>query len=178
MMNLDDNGLVQRTLEGDRDAFGLLVNRYQGQVFTLALRMLGVREEAEDVAQAVFLKAYEKLGTFDPGYKFFSWIYRIAHNESVNAIERRSRVQALDEAVEDASLNLDELDLPELIQKCLAKLDVNQRSVLVLKYVQDLRYEEIAAILGIPSKTVKSRLFSARSVLRQIMNREGLTGHD
>jgi RNA polymerase sigma-70 factor (ECF subfamily) len=178
MTNLDDNGLVQRTLEGDRNAFGVLVERYQAQVFTIAWRMLGVREEAEDVAQSVFLKAYEKLGTFDPRYKFFSWIYRIAHNESVNAIERRSRVQGLDEGLEVAAAGVENPDLPQLVEKCLAKLDVGHRSVLVLKYVQDLPYEEIGVILGIPAKTVKSRLFSARAVLRQIMSREGLSDND
>jgi len=178
MIHLDDNGLVRRTLEGDRDAFGVLVERYQAQVYTIAWRMLGVKEEAEDVAQAAFLKAYEKLSTFDPRYKFFSWIYRIAHNESVNAIERRSRMQALDEGLESADGHAESPDLPELVQKCLSKLDVPYRSILVLKYVQDLPYEEIGAILGIPAKTVKSRLFSARAMLREIMSREGLSGHD
>jgi len=178
MIHLDDNGLVQRTLKGDRNAFGVLVERYQAQVFTIAWRMLGVKEEAEDIAQAVFLKAYEKLSTFDSRYKFFSWIYRIAHNESVNAIERRSRVQALDEGLESADGHAESPDLPELVQKCLSKLDVNHRSVLVLKYVQELPYEEIGAILGIPAKTVKSRLFSARATLREIMGREGLSNHD
>lgn len=178
MIHLDDNGLVQRTLGGDRNAFGALVERYQAQVFTIALRMVGDREEAEDVAQGVFLKAYEKLSTFDPKYKFFSWIYRIAHNESVNAIERRSKVQALDEGLESADGHAESPDLPEIVQKCLAKLDVHHRSVLVLKYVQDLPYEEIATILGVPAKTVKSRLFSARAVLREIMSREGLADHD
>jgi RNA polymerase sigma-70 factor (ECF subfamily) len=178
MIHLDDNGLVQRTLEGDRDAFGLLVERYQAQVFTIAWRMLGVKEEAEDVAQAAFLKAYEKLSTFDPRYKFFSWIYRIAHNESVNAIERRSRMQALDEGLESADGHAESPDLPELVQKCFSKLDVHHRSILVLKYVQELPYEEIGTILGIPAKTVKSRLFSARAMLREIMMREGLSGHD
>ena len=178
MIHLDDNGLVRRTLEGDRDAFGVLVERYQAQVYTIAWRMLGVKEEAEDVAQAAFLKAYEKLGTFDPRYKFFSWIYRIAHNESVNAIERRSRMQALDEGLESADGHAESPDLPELVQKCLSKLDVHHRSILVLKYVRDLPYEEIGAILGIPAKTVKSRLFSARAMLREIMSREGLSGHD
>jgi RNA polymerase sigma-70 factor, ECF subfamily len=178
MIHLDDNGLVRRTLEGDRDAFGVLVERYQAQVFTIAWRMLGVKEEAEDVAQAAFLKAYEKLSTFDPRYKFFSWIYRIAHNESVNAIERRSRMQALDEGLESADGHADSPDLPELVQKCLSKLAVHHRSILVLKYVQELPYEEIGAILGIPAKTVKSRLFSARAMLREIMSREGLSGHD
>jgi RNA polymerase sigma-70 factor (ECF subfamily) len=178
MIHLDDNGLVPRTLEGDRDAFGVLVGRYQAQVYTIAWRMLGVKEEAEDVAQAAFLKAYEKLSTFDPRYKFFSWIYRIAHNESVNAIERRSRMQALDEGLESADGHAESPDLPELVQKCLSKLEVHHRSILVLKYVQDLPYEEIGAILGIPAKTVKSRLFSARAMLREIMSKEGLSGHD
>jgi RNA polymerase sigma-70 factor (ECF subfamily) len=177
MVHLDDTTLVQQTLDGDRNAFGVLVERYQAQVFTIALRMVGDREEAEDVAQGAFLKAYEKLGSFDPSYKFFSWIYRIAHNESVNAIERRSRMQGLDEGIESKDGHAESPDLPELVQKCLAKLDVDHRSVLVLKYVQDLPYEEIATILGIPAKTVKSRLFSARTVLRAIMSREGLADH-
>jgi RNA polymerase sigma-70 factor (ECF subfamily) len=178
MVDLDDSELVRLTLSGERNAYGRLVERYQAQVFTIALRMLGDRDEAEDVAQGVFLKAFEKLGTFDPRYKFFSWIYRIAHNESVNAIERRSRLQPLDEGVEAAGAHAENPDLPDLVQRCLARLDVQHRSVLVLKYVQDLPYEEIAAILGVPAKRVKSRLFSARAALREIMTREGLGNHD
>lgn len=178
MIHPDDNGLVQRTLNGDRNAFGVLVERYQAQVYSIAWRMLGVKEEAEDVAQAVFLKAYEKLSSFDPDYKFFSWIYRIAHNESVNAIERRSRMQGLDEGMESADGHAESPDLPELVHRCLSSLDVGHRSVLVLKYIQDLSYEEIGAILGIPAKTVKSRLFSARATLRETMRRQGLSEHD
>ena len=87
-MNEDSDGtLVRRCCNGDRHAFEALVVRYEKPVFNAALRMLHDREEARDVAQTVFLKVYEHLGEYDPSHKFYSWIYRIALNESINTLQ-------------------------------------------------------------------------------------------
>jgi RNA polymerase sigma-70 factor (ECF subfamily) len=178
MKEAEDIELVQRTLSGDRNAFGLLVERYQNPVYTLAFRMMGDRDEAEEVAQSAFVKAYEKLGSFDPGYKFFSWIYRITHNEAVNALERHQRHTALDEGTEAVELPSVRSDLHEIVNSCLHELSVNHRSVIVLKHFEGLSYDEVASTLGITEKKVKSRLFSARTALREIMIRKGIRSDD
>ena len=178
MKEIDDIELVHRTLAGDRNAFGEIVERYQNPVYTLALRMLGDRDEAEDVAQSAFVKAFEKLASFDPGYRFFSWLYRIAHNEAVNALERRQRHEGLEDATGEVEPPEVRSDLGDLIGQCLLDLSVDHRSVIVLRHFQDLSYDEMAAALGISEKKVKSRLFSARAALREIVTRKGIRPHD
>lgn len=178
MVTADDTELVRRTLSGERRAFGILVDRYQSPVYGLALRMIGDRDEAEDVAQATFLKAFEKLGTYDTRYKFFSWLYRIAHNEAVNAALRRGRVERLGDEVASSDGPDDRIDIQDILEAALQELSMDHRSVLVLKHLEGMSYEEVAAVLGIPEKTVKSRLFSARMTLRDVLKKRGLTTHD
>src|SRR5882762_2699539 len=96
----DEDDLVQRTLAGDREAFGSLVEAYQRVVFNLALRMVGDAEDARDVTQTVFVKAYQKLSTFDQRNRFFSWLYRIGINESINLLHRRKSREELDDRME------------------------------------------------------------------------------
>jgi RNA polymerase sigma-70 factor, ECF subfamily len=178
MKEAEDLELVRRTLSGDRNAFGSLVERYQNPVYTLALRMMGDRDEAEEVAQSAFVKAYEKLASFDPGFKFFSWLYRITHNEAVNALERKQRHEVLDEGLEAEDLPDVRSDFNDLVNDCLLELNVDHRSVIVLKHFEGLTYDEIGRTLGITEKKVKSRLFSARTVLRDIMTRKGIRSDD
>lgn len=178
MKEAADLELVTRTLSGDRNAFGELVERYQRPVYTLALRMTGDRDEAEEVAQSAFVKAYEKLASFDHGYKFFSWLYRITHNEAVNALGRRERQDVLDEDTEMVELPAVRSDLHDIINCCLLELTVDHRAVIVLKHFEGLSYDEVARTLGIPEKKVKSRLFSARMALRDIMTRKGIRSDD
>jgi RNA polymerase sigma-70 factor (ECF subfamily) len=178
MIEAEDPELVSRTLSGDRNAFGILVERYQNPVYTLALRMTGDRDEAEEVAQSAFVKAYEKLSSFDSGYKFFSWLYRIAHNEAVNVLERRQRHAVLEEGTESVELPSVRSDLNDIVNSCLLELSVDHRSVIVLKHFEGLSYEEVARTLGIPEKKVKSRLFSARTALRDVMTRKGIGSND
>lgn len=173
-MNEDaDEALIARCRSGagpDRNkGFAALVSRYERPVFNLAFRMLGDREDARDVAQTAFLKALENLHRFDPKYRFFSWLYRIAMNEALDLIGRRGRQTELTDvhAADDDPLgDATAADLGALVRGALGALTPEHRAVLVLRHYQDLSYEEIGAVLDLPDATVKSRLFEARERLR------------
>ncbi|HUI65673.1 MAG TPA: sigma-70 family RNA polymerase sigma factor [Bacteroidota bacterium] len=182
MTEPSDEDLVQKSRHGDVRAFDAIVERHQRTVYNLALRMVRDPDEAADVAQAVFVKAYEKLKSFDPKFKFFSWLYRIAVNEALNVLEMRKRFDGLEgiEPAEEADEGSDDeaIGREQRIQDSLMMLNVDHRAVIVLKHMQGLSYQEIAQILSLPEKTVKSRLFSARQTLRDILMRKGLGSHD
>jgi RNA polymerase sigma-70 factor (ECF subfamily) len=175
MSALDDNRLIEATLRGDADSFGVLVDRYQAPLYHAAYRITGNREDALEATQTAFLKTYDKLRTFDPSHRFFSWIFRIVVNESLDIAQRGRRFDGDD--VEDA--NLPAADDPEtdysaaqansLVRRALARLQPDHRVVLVLRHFHDLSYGEMADVIGIPEKTVKSRLFSARRELRELL---------
>jgi len=163
-----DAALVARCLEGDVDAFEPLVRRYERVLFNVALRMLGDREDARDVTQDAFLKAYQKLASFDPTYRFFSWMYRIVVNESLNARSRRRPVGPLDVEPVAPGRADDELHARERedrLQAALAHLASSDREVLLLRHFAELSYADIGVALGIAEKTVKSRLHEARQRL-------------
>jgi RNA polymerase sigma-70 factor (ECF subfamily) len=130
----------------------------------------------------VFVKAYENLERFDPQYKFFSWLYRIAVNESLNALEQKKRFEGLDGndlAAETPDEKDDEaVDEERRIQDGLMLLSVDQRAVIVLKHMQGLSYREIGQILDLPEKTIKSRLFSARQTFKDILRKKGVRRND
>ena len=156
-------------LDGRRDAATGLVDRYQKRLFNLALRLLANVQDAEDVIQTVFLNAFMKLHTFDPRYRFFSWIYRMTVNESLNMLKRRKHIMALDDAPDmaaPAARSSGAVAAQERIDKALLRLKPDDRAVVVLKHLESFSYEEIADVLDIPVRTVKSRLFTARERLR------------
>jgi len=173
-----ENELVRECLGGDEHAFEILLQRFQGPVFNAVLRMVRDREEAADLTQTAFLKAYEQLKSFDPRHKFFSWLYRIAVNEALNCIKRRSRVEPLEGDWASAARSPEEslvgADLSAHVQEALMSLSVDYRTVLVLRHFEGCAYDEIAEIVGVPEKTVKSRLFSARSQLRERLESRGI----
>lgn len=165
----NDRALVMQYLANDREAAGALVERYQQRLFNVALRMLGNVQDAEDVTQTVFFNAFDKLRTYDSKYRFFSWIYRMTVNESLNLLKRRKPAVTLEE----------DLDLPapgggtdgaaeaeDRVGKALQRLKPDDRAVVVLKHFMSFSYQEIAEVLEIPVQTVKSRLFTARDRLR------------
>ena len=173
MEERDDEQIVRRVMAGETDAYAALVERYQKPVYNVALRMLQDRDDAEDAAQAAFVKAYEGLGSFDFRYRFFSWLYRIAVNEALNALRRKKNLEPLDQNLREPEGGSGE-ELAERIQDSLMELTVDQRAVIVLRHFQDLSYDEIAEVLEISVKKVKSRLFSARAILRGVLERKGL----
>jgi len=174
----EDAELVRRTRGGDLRAFEGLVARYEQPVFHLALRMLGNHEDARDVTQTAFIKAYQHLDQFDGRSRFFSWIYRIAVNESLNARARRHPAVELDDALPWPGRSPEEeagqSELSRILQDVLMRLEPAQRAVIVLRHQLQLSYAEIAETLRIPEKTVKSRLFSARRALESLLRRRGV----
>jgi len=171
-----DRALVRGYLEGRGDAAGGLVDRYQKRLFNLALRMLDNAQDAEDVTQTVFLNAFLKLRTFDPRYRFFSWIYRMTVNESLNVLKRRKRTVTLEDEPGIAAPDVapdGATELQDQVGRALRQLKPDDRAVLVLKHFVFFSHEEIAEVLGIHVKTVKSRLFTARERLRVVLEEAG-----
>jgi RNA polymerase sigma-70 factor (ECF subfamily) len=173
----DDPALVLRCREGDRNAFERLVIRYQKPVFNVALRMLHSRQDAMDVAQTTFLKAFEHLGDYDPAFRFYSWLYRIAINESLNTLALRKPRGELDANLPDERPGPDRSAEGEqalkAIEDALMLISPELRTVTVLRHITQLSYEDIAEALGLPEKTVKSRLHSARERLREHLRQCG-----
>jgi RNA polymerase sigma-70 factor (ECF subfamily) len=170
--NPQDEVLVGQSMAGDADAFGILVTRYQKVMYTVALRMLGNAEDARDATQDAFVKAYRGLPTFDSTHRFYSWMYRILVNECLNAIRSRRPVDPLEAEIADRS-NPFETTLAVQrrghIEVALQRLTPEYRAVVVLRHFGGQSYGEIAAALDIPEKTVKSRLFSARQLLGEML---------
>ncbi len=164
-------------MRGDCEAFEPLVARYQHVLFNVALRMVGDPEDARDVAQTAFVKAFEKLGSFDLRHRFFSWLYRIMLNEALNLVERRRPTVPLTSEVAlglDPGAVLEATECAELVQAALGELPFDSRQVLVLRHFGELSYQEMSEALGIPEKTVKSRLFTARQRLGEILQARGV----
>jgi len=175
---LNDNELVQECLAGDEHAFEILLLRYQGPVFNAILRMVRQREEASDLTQTAFLKAYEQLEKFDSQHKFFSWLYRIAINEAINHVKRRGRLEPLEGEWASAERNPEDAlvgsDLSVHVQDALMRISSDYRAVIILRHFEGCSYDEIATILAVPEKTVKSRLFSARRQLKELLEARGI----
>jgi len=169
---IDDTALVARCLQGDWSAFEPLVKRYERVLFSVALRLVGDYEDARDATQAAFVRAYEHLETFDPERKFFSWIYRILVNECLNLRRGRHAGEPLADTfhVEGGAFEaVAASEEHDRIQRALLSLTAEYREVVVLRHFADLSYDAIAEALGVPEKTVKSRLFSARKRLGEIL---------
>lgn len=184
---LDDRALVAHTQEGNRDAFSTLVTRYQERVLNLVYRGLGDHDAALDVAQEVFLKAYRGLGRFQGESQFFTWLFRITMNETISARRRRDRRQrplSLGREDHDGERQQDPPDLTfepgaeaarhddvAMIQRGIAALDEEQAQVLLLRDIDGLSYQEIAAILDLPLGSVKSKIHRARLALKDHLAR-------
>ena len=167
-----DRAFVRGYLEGQRDAASGLIDRYQKPLFNVALRMLHDAQDAEDVTQTVFLNALLKLRTYDPKYRFFSWVYRMTVNESLNVLKRRKSTVALEEEPglpAPGSAPDQVTEVQDRVGKALLELTPDDRAVVVLRHFVSFTYEEIADVLEIPVRTVKSRLFTARERLRMVL---------
>jgi RNA polymerase sigma-70 factor (ECF subfamily) len=178
MVEHDDSILVRQCLDGNRGKFGDLVRKYTKPIYNLALRMVGDVEDAADVTQTTFIKAYENLGKFDLTLKFFSWLYRIAINESLNVLQKHKQTDPLDDELVSVDASPEEVlhnaERDEIIQQAIMKLSPEQRSVVVLRHFMDLSYAQMGATLGITETKVKARLFSARQHLRKMLLNKGL----
>lgn len=171
----DDQRLVERCLKGDREAFAELVVRYQRPIYHMAFRVLGNVEDAREITQGVFLTIAERLDDYDPRFKFFSWIYRITINASLNLRRRNGREELRGEDLEvpDSSAgpeaSMSAAQQSAQIQKALMGLKLENRVVLTLRHFGDCSYREIGQILDLDEKTVKSRLYEGRQQLRGLL---------
>ena len=169
---------MERTLQGDRQAFETLLIRYEKPVYNAAYRMLHNPDDARDVTQTVFLKVYEHLDQYDPSRRFFSWVYRITLNESINWLKKSSREATLEQDTADhrsgPRQQAGETQISEGIQAALMMIKSEYRAVVVLKHVLGCSYAEISEILDIQVKTVKSRLYTARQLLQERITELGL----
>ena len=176
MDNDVDQALVERYRKGDRDAFTELVIRYQRPIYNAAFWILRSADDASDIAQGVFLKVAEHLDDFDSQHRFFSWIYRIAVNESLNLLRRNGHEEWLDDEIDlpgaetaNPERQASDAERSRNIQRALLGLSASDRTVLTLRHFSECSYQEIAEILQIDEKTVKSRLFEARHRLRDAL---------
>jgi RNA polymerase sigma-70 factor (ECF subfamily) len=177
-MERSDRELVTECLAGSELAFGTLVDRYQKVVFNVAYRMTNDYDAADDITQSVFIKGFEKMSSFNAKFKFFSWLYRIAVNESLNYINRNKRTEELSPDLranqKTPEQAYSEAEVGEKVEEALMQLDPKYRIVVVLKHFRDCSYREISDILQLPEKTVKSRLFTAKQLLKSILVERGI----
>jgi RNA polymerase sigma-70 factor, ECF subfamily len=168
----DDLSVVRQCLAGDAASFESLVTRYQRVFFTIAVRMLGDREDASDVVQNAFIKIYEKLHTYDPARRFFSWAYRIVVNECLNAQRARRPVEPISSDLPSVGGPLETFESEERrqrVRQALLTLSFEHREVVVLRHFTELSYDEIGSTLNLPVATVKSRLHAARQRLARVL---------
>lgn len=176
----DDQPLIEACRAGQTQAFGELVRRYQDRLYPTILRLTGCAEDAHDLLQDAFLRAFQKLGRFHGDSSFYTWLYRIAVNLALSSRRRRRTTLRLsgtgrdgpidppdDPEQSDPTLPLERAERSAIIQQALNALAPDHRAVVVLKEFDGLRYEEVAAVLGIPVGTVRSRLHRARCELRE-----------
>ncbi len=166
-----DAALVIGCKRGDRRAMAQLVSQYQRPLFNAAYRILGNTDDAADVTQTVFLKVFEHIADYDPKFRFFSWIYRIAINESLNQIKKRRHQEPLADSQvspwRSPEEHLESKRLCNRVQVAMMALNEEYRTVVVLKHMSGCSYQQISEILQIPEKTVKSRLYSARQLMKK-----------
>lgn len=155
-----------------------MVLAYEKPLFNAAYRILGNPDDAADATQVAFLKAFENLDRYNPNFKFFSWIYRITVNESINQLKRIRKQEPLDEGESANGPGPDDVanagELSNAIQGGLMALNEDYRTVIVLRHFSDLSYRQISEILEVPEKTVKSRLYSARQLMKDQLVANGI----
>lgn len=170
----DDAAAIRRVLEGDADAFRLLVERYDRSVFRLAYRITRSRQDADDVVQEAFLRAYRHLSTFDARSSFKSWLYRIATNSAFDVIRRneRNRAEELDEASDVVGADDDaatSIAIRTAVDRGMQLLTASERTAFVLRHFDGMSIDEVGAILGTEPSATKQAIFRAVRKLRQVL---------
>jgi len=165
---VDDRKIIERILDGDTEAFNLLVRQWEKPIYNFIVRLVGDREGAMDLCQESFMKAYRELGTLKDRDRFSSWLYRIAHNTCFSRL-RKDQGKTFVELEPETRASRSSIESRLAVEKALQQLPEDQREVVVLKVFQGLKFDEIAAIQGAPVSTVKSRLYMGFEKLRSIL---------
>ena len=169
---VEDADLIPKAQRGDVEAFNLLVSRWEKRVFNYLLRILQNREDALDLSQDVFLKAYQNLRKLEDPERFAAWLFRIAHNEAFSLFRERKPAgepegeQHSGQSVSLGGAGVFPIELAIAVSSALGRLTSDQRETVVLKVYQGFKFEEMAEILSCPVSTVKSRLYTALDLLK------------
>jgi len=167
---VEDRDLIGKARHGDVDAFNLLVSRWERKVYNYLYRLVGDREDALDLAQEVFLKAYQNLGRLEDVARFAPWLFRIAHNEACSLMRRnRPESEFTEPAPGHAGPQMLPIEVSLAVERALERLSAEQREAVLLKMYQGFKFEEMAEILGCPVSTVKSRLYAALDLLKETL---------
>ena len=188
VVGLTDEELVARSTGGDPESFNLLIKRWERPIYAIAYRTIGREDDARDVVQEAFLRAFRGLGGFKGQAKFSSWLYRITLNLCRDWMRRQRRAPVVltpdgvdlvelageSEGVETADAAVARKDLSRAVARAMSVLPEEQRAAIVLKEYHDLTFQEIADLLGCPLSTVKTRLYQGLTVLRKELERSGI----
>lgn len=179
-VDLSDEEIASLIQSGKSDYFRILIERYEDKMRRYSRKFLSDREDIEDIIQEVFIKAYRNIQSFDANRKFSSWLYRIAHNELVNALKKKKNILPLFDldvflprSLRDNSLEkeIEKKDLKDIIDKCLKLLERKYREPIILYYLESLSYKEISDVMEIPISTVGIRIKRAKEKLKNIYNK-------
>lgn len=182
MSTINDQHYIDKVLTGDTNSFAVLVDRYKDMIFSLALKMVKNREEAEEVAQDTFIKIYSSLSKFKGDSKFSTWIYKIAYNTCLDRLKKSKKEDSnisIDEfsahlikTMDNALSALEEKERKQTIQKCLNLLPSDENFLLTLFYFDDQNLEEIGKIMNISANNAKVKLFRSRQKLAVILRQQ------
>lgn len=181
MVDQLDDIHIKRVLEGDRNEFAFLVDKYKTMVYSLALRLVKDREEAEEISQDAFVKAYQSLASFKGQAKFSSWLYRIVYNTAISRLRQKpaSRISLDDTNISetlyvDSQRNYDTLtieDRKRYLEKALDALESDEKMFVILYYYEERELEDIASIAGLTKTNTKVKLFRARKKMLTVLQR-------
>lgn len=179
---IPDEDIVARVQGGDVEAYGDIMKRYEAKLTRYVVYLIHDAMAASDVVQETFIKAYQNIQGFNPKYKFSSWVYRIAHNEAMNAVKRDKHithdldVEEVREAAYETSTvrDIDRAILKDDMQACLDSIELKYREVLMLQYYEHMKYGEIADVLHVPPATVGVWAARGKARLRELCEKKGV----
>lgn len=177
MTNPSDQHYIDKTLQGDTDAFAFLVKKYQDMVFTIAHKLMKDTMEAEDMAQEAFIKAFRALPSYKGDARFSTWLYRIVYNLCLDRLKKKKRLPADDldtvatirDSEEDALSLLEDTDRKELLRSAIAKLSEKDQLIITLFYYEELSLKEMKEVTGLKENLIKIRLYRSRKKLLEIL---------
>jgi len=185
----EDQALIKKTLAGDKKAFEELMRKYEKKIFSFVIRMVRNEDVAIDLTQDFFIKVFHVLDKYNFEYKFSTWAYRICYNLVIDHIRKN---QALVSSLDDESISVKDMLSSENVNrddgfksmsreetrvyvwKLVELIAPKYRELILLRYIQELKYEEIAEITALPVGTIKNRIFKAKEILKQEMEKDGL----
>ena len=174
---MDDREVIERVLDGDREAYALLVERYKDMAYTIAVRLLGDRSDAEEVVQQAFIKAYSKLALFRQEAAFSTWFFRIVYNGAISLLRSRKKMISGDDQIlhgmetgEPDFFESEERDLrKKAVLWAIAQLSPEEKAIVTLFYHEERSLKEIGAIVGSREETVKMKLHRARKKMKKLL---------